>query len=201
VDLLAHITGYGAVVLTILGLSLVNDRMLRFLNLSGCLLFTLHYLILEQYSAFLMLVLASVMIASSIAGKARILDLAWIINISLVPAAALLIFFGKIEIISIFPIIAGLFMNTGVSKLSGTRMTAALIIGSAFWIPPAIAMESMPVLISVLLNIVSLTYREIKRHRLEKNLPPLSDHQVTYALSSFLSSRPTQVGKVGSSEH
>lgn len=164
-DMLPHLIGYAALAITLVSFSLANDRSLQKLNFAGCILWAFHFGMLGEWSACLMLVVASVMVASAIAGMKAITNLAWIFNILLIPVMASMIISGGAGWVAILPVIGGFFINTGVSRCSGYGMTITIMIGHIIWIIAAFLMGSMPALIANGLNFLALILREFTRRK------------------------------------
>jgi len=164
-DMIPHIVGYAALAITLVSFSLSNDRNLQKLNFAGCILWAFHFGMLGEWSACLMLVVASVMVASAIAGMKKVTNLAWIFNILLIPVMASMILSGGAGWVAILPVIGGFFINTGVSRCSGFGMTLTIMIGHIIWIIAAALMGSMPALIANCLNFGALVIREVVRRR------------------------------------
>lgn len=164
-DMTADIIGYMGLIITLVSFSLAKDKLLQKLNLVGCLLWALHFGAMEEWSAFTMLVIASAMVASSIAGLKALTNMVWMINILLIPIISMMILSGGAGWYAILPVLGGFFINTGVSKCSGNAMTYTIMAGMIAWIAAAVMMNSYPAIIANLLNLLALLFREYTRLR------------------------------------
>jgi hypothetical protein len=164
-EMIASTLGYAALGITLVSFSLANDKMLQKLNLLGCMLWAVHFGMMKEYSACLMLVVACIMVASSIAGYKQMTNFAWLFNILLIPVMATMIIGGGTHWVAILPVIGGFFINTGVAKCSGYGMTITIMMGHVIWIIAAALMGSAPALIANFLNFAALAFREISRRK------------------------------------
>ncbi len=179
-DMIADIIGYLALVITLVSFSLAKDEDLQKLNLVGCLLWAFHFGAMGQVSATIMLMLASLMVGSSLAGLKNLTNMAWIFNILLIPVMSMMILSGGAGWFAILPVLGGFFINTGVSRCSGNGMTITIMIGLIVWIIAAVMMGSIPAIIANLLNLVALIVREFIRGR----KPSATDSVDTGAVSA-----------------
>jgi hypothetical protein len=164
-DMIPHLVGYLALAITLVSFSLANDRSLQKLNLTGCVLWAVHFGMLGEWSACLMLIIAGVMVSASISGLPKLTNIAWLLNIILIPIMASMILGGGASWFEIFPVIGGFFINTGVAKCKGYGMTATIAIGHLIWIVAAIGMGSVPATVANALNLLALAYREFSRRK------------------------------------
>ncbi len=164
-EMTADIIGYLGLLITLVSFSLAKDELLQKLNLVGCLLWAVHFGAMEQWSAFIMLVMASAMVGSSIAGMKALTNMVWMLNILIIPVTAMMILSGGAAWPAILPVLGGFFINTGVSKCRGNAMTYTIMAGMIAWIAAAVIMESIPAIIANLLNLLALLFREFTRIR------------------------------------
>lgn len=157
-----HITevfGFAALFVTTLGLCLRSDQALRVLNLTGVVLWILHFGFLGAIVACGMLCLAGVMIASSIRGWRRVGFLALWANIILVPVVGVLLILGQVGLDALAPIVGGLLINVGISRCKGHTMSAMIAGGEIIWVLAGLLIGSVPAVIANLVNLFALGVR------------------------------------------
>jgi len=174
-DTIPEIIGYVALAITLVSFSMPEDDKLQKLNLAGCTLWAAHFCMLMEWSAFIMLLLACAMVASSILGLKRVTNVAWILNILLIPVMASMIISGGAGWLSILPVIGGFFINTGVAKCRGYGMTITIAMGHITWMIATLAMGSIPAFASNALSLVALIWREIARKKSNSQSKQLVD--------------------------
>lgn len=163
---IAPLIGYVALAVTCYGFSLANDERLKRLNLAGCLLWALHYGLIGQFTATMMMLLAAVLVSCSILNRPRMTNGLWLLNLVLAPAVTLSALSGQAHWASALPVIGSLLINTGVSKCSGLRMTGLIMAGHMLWIATSLMMGSIPSAIANAMNVGALVLREVNRRKL-----------------------------------
>ena len=164
-DMTADIIGYLGLIVTLVSFSLAKDENLQIINLVGCLLWAVHFGVMEEWSAFVMLLVASGMVGSSIAGDKALTNALWMFNILLIPVMSMMILGGGAGWYAILPVLGGFFINTGVAKCSGNGMTFTIMAGLIVWVVAAVMMGSLPAILANLLNLAALIIRECFRMR------------------------------------
>lgn len=164
-DMTADIIGYLGLTVTLVSFSLAKDGNLQKLNLAGCLLWAVHFGAMGEWSAFIMLLVASSMVGSSIAGRKSLTNAVWMFNILLIPVMSMMILGGGAGWFAILPVLGGFFINTGVAKCSGNGMTFTIMAGLIIWVVAAVMMGSVPAILANLLNLAALIVRECFRMR------------------------------------
>lgn len=162
-EYLSDISGYAALAITTLSLCMKSDRILRGLNIVGCLLWFTHFALIGALAAAFMLGLAAVMITASMLGKDRVSEAAWWVNIALIPAIALAALAGQAEWASLSPVIGGFLINTGIARCRGHVMSLMIAAGEGFWILTGLILGSLPVVAANLINIGALGIRTLWR--------------------------------------
>lgn len=164
-EYLTDILGYSALIVTMVGFSLRDDVKLQKLNLAGCILWAGHFALMQEIAAFIMLVLATIIVGSAIFNMKRATNAAWLANILMIPIFSAVTLSNGGSWAGILPILGGFFINTGVSRCTGSGMTLVIGLGQILWIAASFLMGSTPALIANTLNFCALIIREISRGR------------------------------------
>jgi len=162
-EFLADLCGIAALAVTTLGLCLKSDRLLRILNLTGVFFWATHFALIEAWAACGMLILAAVMICSSMLGWTRTSNAALLFNVALLPATLLLVVLGQAQLASLSPVVGGLLINVGISRCRGHTMTAMIGAGEASWVITGILVGSPAAVIANLLSLSALGIRTLRK--------------------------------------
>lgn len=162
-DSLISLVGYAALVVTLAGFCLAQDRWLKRLNLWGCSLWGMHFALMEEFVASGMMVLACVLVGAALSGRLRLLAASWWTNLMLIPASMVIALATGAGWITVLPVVAGFAVNTGVARCQGGRMSLVILCGHALWVLASVLMGSPPAILANSLNIAALGVRELQR--------------------------------------
>ena len=166
-----EISGFAALFITAAGFALPKDRALQIINILGCALWATHFALMGEITAFLMLLLAIVMVGASVLGSARLTSAAWLLNLLLIPATAAMVLTGGASPADLLPVLGGFLINTGVARCRGLSMTITVGLGELLWGIAALSIGSVPAMIACAMNLSALLIREVARLRQRSNMP------------------------------
>lgn len=156
--MLAHaLSGWAAMALSALSMGLKRDQILRVLNIIACLLWATHNALMAAWAAAFMCLFACVMVILGMLGARRTVLVMIGINACLVVPALL----STTPLLAVLPVLGGLFMNIGVSILSGAQLRMSCALGLSFWMAFGFVAESLPVFATNAVAVLVLGVRAV----------------------------------------
>lgn len=161
-NIAAQIIGFLALGSILAGYSLKDDYKVRLLNLIGCSLWLIHFMILEKWSSFGALTISVLMLSASVVGLRFLEKPLTAVNALMVLAMVWAAQFGASQWANVIPAFGSLLMNVGVVLYAGAAMTRLISLGAATWLLFGILIANPFVITANALTLCSLALRAYK---------------------------------------